>query len=163
MATSITTTPDGDVYDVRPFNSTEIKQWYDAADVYTDGIDLAATETATDALIDAEGSLSEGEKTALKAAITAAIATNIAQPTFHDICDVMYTDMMGVIEADTTTFPSSGAINVCPQCLGAGKNQVLNADGSGSGDYVRSTVCDGYGKTATQYVKDPAAGFIEEP
>lgn len=171
MATTKTTIPDGSVYDVRPFNSLEIKQWYDSSDEYTDGIDTTTFLSSLATLIStfkdgypfASEEAFDTAADTLESDITSALNANVAAPTFHDIMDVVNADMIGLIESDTTTNPPSGLTYVCPECLGNGKKQVLNADGTGTGTYVRSTLCNGYGATASQYVRDPAAGFIEEP
>lgn len=171
MATTKTTTPDTDIYLAKPSDALDIKQWYDSGDEYTAGIDTA--QVITD--IDTEAAtLKAGypyaSQEALDAAVDAAmnaiktsIATNVTAPTFHDILDVVNADMIGVIQGDTTTFPPAGAIYVCPECSGDGKRENLETDGTPTGIYQRSELCDGFGYTEVQYIKNPNTDYIEAP
>lgn len=159
MATSITETPDSNIYLARPFHALDLKAFYADSDAFAD---TAQLETDTDAIIDALP-LTEPEKTAAKAAINGAVATSVPISTYWEVLDEINVDSLGVVQADNTTFPPSGLINVCPQCLGVGKNTGYDADGESDGVFKISDVCDGYGFTDVPYVKDPNTAFIVAP
>lgn len=171
MATTVTTTPSDDTNLARPPHMVDAKQFYNAGDKYTAGIDIATLKSAIDTLIAtfkdgypfASEEAFDTAADTLNSDIDSAIDGNIAQPAFHDILDVVAEDMISVVQGDTTTFPPSGAVNICPQCLGVGKNQGYETDGTPDGVYVLSNICNGYGYTAVPYIKDPNTGFIVAP
>lgn len=171
MATTVTTTPDRDIYLARPFHATDMKAFYGASDKFTTGIDITTLKSAIDTLIAtfkdgypfASEEAFDTAADTLNSDIDSAIDGNIAQPNFQDILDEVHDDMLSVVQGDTTTFPPSGLNSVCPQCLGAGKNEGYETDGTADGVYQQSDVCDGWGYTDVPYIKNPNSGFIEAP
>lgn len=89
---------------------------------------------------------------ATDAAIDGLTATDT---TFHDILDTVAADYQGLAADDTTTNPPSGLTFTCPQCLTTGLAPIYNTDGTATGETIQCPTCEGYGKTAVQYIIDP--------
>lgn len=95
-------------------------------------------------------------KTDVETATDAAIdGLTAIDTTFHDILDTVAEDYQGLAESDTVTNPPSGLTFTCPQCLTTGLAPIYNPDGTATGETIQCPTCEGYGKTAVQYIIDP--------
>lgn len=99
--------------------------------------------------------------TATDNAIDGETATGV---TYHDILDTIDEDYQQLAEDDVTTNPPAGLSYTCPQCLTSGLAPIYNTDGSPTGETIECPTCEGYGKTAAQYILDPNSKvYIEAP
>lgn len=179
MATTKTVLPGDDIL-ARPYHATDLKAVYNTGDVAASGLDPALTKSAVTEAVDialeafksqwpfeseaAFDTAVDDLKTTIQTATDTAIdEEESSDVTFHTILDTVRTDYEELAQSDVVTNPPTGLIYTCPQCLGNGKNVGYNPDGSPDGVYRQSEVCDGYGFTSVQKIKDPNAGFINQP
>lgn len=146
--------------------------------------DKATTITATDGILEtgksswpfANQTAFENFMDSLKPSISGAINSNIGfnvSTAVADAQDAIDTNITGgggtvllsdaiqqlydnyVAEVDTElTYP-------CPECGTTGLKPTYQPDGTPTGETEESTLCDGFGKTSVQYIRNPNAGFIE--
>lgn len=158
----------------RPYHALELKELYEVGDTLEANADLTALKTAAKAAIDtifAAFEYSDFSDETTFNAVKATLLTDVkttgidgeipdevdAAPTYHTMLDTVEADYAALVQ-------SEGLTNPCPECATLGKVAEYDVEGTATGDYVQSALCDGYGYTATQKIVNPNnREFIDAP